>query len=100
MKTWEMAFAGIGDQCNGQLVAAANSSMKDKYQQKMGFHPRWAIRRYGFTASRSLEGLKSTQVSPSVAQILPASQADFEKVFVYGADMLGTSQSCKSILSG
>ena len=35
-----------------------------------------------------------------MAQILPASQADFEKLFAYGADMLGTSQACKSLLAG
>jgi len=30
---------------------------------------------------------------------MPASQADFEKVFAYGADMLGTSQACKLVLA-
>ena len=30
---------------------------------------------------------------------MPASQADFEKLFAYGADMLGTSQICKLLLA-
>ena len=39
------------------------------------------------------------QFPPFLAQIMPASQADFEKVFAYGADMLGTSQACKLVLA-
>ena len=30
---------------------------------------------------------------------MPASQADFEKLFAYGADMMGTSQICKLLLA-
>ena len=96
LKTWTTALAGIDDQCNRQLVAVMN--MNDQYQ-KSGFQPRWTIRRYAFSASHSLASLASCQVSSSVAQILPASQADFEKLFEYGADMLGTSQACQALLT-
>ena len=51
------------------------------------------------TASRAAEGLASCQLPPSVEEILPASQVDFEKVFAYSADMLGSSQICKILLA-
>ena len=69
------------------------------FMQKRGYHPRRIVKLYSFTASRAVEGLASTQLSPSVAQILPASQADFNKLFEYSADMLGTSQVCKRLLA-
>ena len=54
---------------------------------------------YHFTASRAVEGLARSKFPPSVEQILPASQVDFEKLFAYGADMMGTSQTCKLLLA-
>ena len=96
LKTWKAALADIGDQCNGQLVAVLN--MKDQYQ-KSGFQPGWLVKRYSFTASRALDALASTQQPSSVAQILPASKVDFEKVIAYGADMLGKSQACRLVLA-
>ena len=53
---------------------------------------------YQFTASHAVKSLASSQLPPSV-EILPASQFDFEKLFAYSADMLGTSQICKSLLA-
>ena len=84
------------DQCNIQIFSLIH--MKD-YYQKRGFQPRWIAKNYKFTASRAAEGLASCQLPPSVEQILPASQADFEKLFAYSADMLGSSQTCKSLLA-
>ena len=57
------------------------------------------VKMYKFTTSQAVEGLASSQLPPSVEQILPARQADFEKLFAYGADMLGTSQTCKLLLA-
>ena len=96
LKTWKAALDGVGDQYNGQLVAVVQ--MKDQYQ-KSGFQPGWTMKRYSFTSSRALEGLANIQLQSSVVDILPASEADFEKVFAYGADMLGTSQACKLLLA-
>ena len=83
-------------QCNIQTHSLVH--LKDA-NQKVGCHPRWTIKSYLFTASRAFECLASTQLPPSVAQIVPASQADFNKLFEYGADMLGTSQACKFLLA-
>ena len=68
--------------------------MKDR-NLRTGLYPRRVVKMYTFTASCAVEGLASSQLPPSVAQILPASQADFNKLFEYGTDMLGTSQVCK-----
>ena len=84
------------DQCNIQTFSVMN--MKDCYQ-KRGLQPRWMGKRYQFTASHAFEGLASCHLPPSVDQILPASQVDFEKLFAYSADMLGSSQTCKLLLA-
>ena len=57
------------------------------------------VKRYQFTASRGVESLSSYLLPLSVEEILPASQADFEKLFVYSADIMGSSQTCKSLLA-
>ena len=51
------------------------------------------------TASRAAEGLGSCQLPPSVEEIWAARQVDFEKLFAYSADMLGSSQICKLLLA-
>ena len=43
--------------------------------------------------------LNLTEGKDMDAHILPASQVDFEKLFAYSADMLGTSQACKLLLA-
>ena len=85
-----------GDQCSIQTMG--RMGMKEKYQ-KSGFQPGWMINLYEFIASNAAKGLASCQLPPLVEQILPTSQADFEKLFTYSADMLGTSQTCKSLLA-
>ena len=86
----------LGDKRNIQTMV----DMKQKdVTQKRGYHPGWKVTVYQFTASRAVEGLANSQLPPSVEQILPASQADFEKLFGYGADMLGSSQTCKLVLA-
>lgn len=66
--------------------------------QGMGYKVGWNVRQYHFTVSSAIEGLASSKVPPSV-EILPASQGDFEKIFTYSADMLGTSRTCRSSLA-
>ena len=83
------------DQCNIQTFSLMQ--MKDCYQ-KRGFQPRWMAKKYQFTASHAVESLACCQL-PSVEQILPASQVDFEKLFAYSADMLGSSQTYKLLLA-
>ena len=93
---YEYATGTVGDQCNIQTYSLVH--MKD-WNLSRAHYPRWIVKLYSFTASCAVEGLASTQLPPSVAQILPASQADFNKLFEYGADMLGTSQVCKRLLA-
>ena len=95
-RVYEYATDILGDQCNIQTYSFLH--MKDR-NLRTGLYPRWVVKMYTFKASRAVEGLASTQLPPSVAQILPASQADFSKLFEYGADMLGTSQVCKRLLA-
>ena len=68
--------------------------------QSSGHQPGWVEKVYQFTASCAVEGLASHQLPPSV-EVLPASQADFEKLFAYihSANMMGTLQTCKSLLA-
>ena len=84
------------EQCNIQTFT--HVCLKDHHENN-GFQTGWMLQRYQFTASRAVEGLASCQLPPSVKQILPASQVDFEKVFAYSADMLGSSQTCKLLLA-
>ena len=93
---FEFAASTVSDQCNIQLTAF--DCMKD-FMQKREYHPCRIVKLYSFAASRAIESLASTQLPSSVAQILPASQADFNKLFEYSADMLGTSQVCKRLLA-
>ena len=86
----------FSDKYNIQIFSFLH--LKD-YNQKRGFQPGWMVKTYAFTASRAVEGLASSQFPPSIEQILLASQVDFEKLFAYSADMLGTSQICKSLLA-
>ena len=92
----EYATGNLGDQCNIQTYSLVH--MKD-WNLSRAHYPRWIVKLYSFTASCAVEGLASTQLPISVAQILPASQADFNKLFEYSADMLGTSQVCKRLLA-
>ena len=95
LKLFEFVEA-LGDKSDIQMVVV--TKLKD-YLAERGYHPGWILKVYQFTASLAMEGLASCQLPPSVAQILPASHADFEKLFAYSADMLGTSQVCKLLLA-
>ena len=86
----------FSDRCNIQTFSFPYLK---NYHQKQGFQAGWTVNTYQFNASRAVEGLASCQLPPSVEQILPASQVDFEKLFAYGADMLGTSETCKLLLA-
>ena len=86
----------LGDQRN--LRTMVDMKQKDDLQ-KRGYLPGWKVTVYQFISSRAVEGLSNSQLPPSVEQILPASHVDFEKLFAYGADMLGTSQTCKLVLA-
>ena len=95
-KMMEVGLKNLSDQCNIQTLAPRSSI--NPYQ-KHGYQSGWIVNSYQFTASRGVEGLASCQLPPSVEQILPASQVDFEKLFAYSADMLGSSQTCKLLLA-
>ena len=66
--------------------------------QKRGYGLGWIVNLYQFIALCAVEGLASSQMLPSVAKILPASHTDFEKLFAYSADIMGSSQVCKLLL--
>ena len=95
MELFDFAEA-LADKCDLRMMAVMK--MKDHLQKK-GYLLGWIVKAYQFTASRAVEGLANSQLPPSVEQILPARQADFEKLFAYGADMLGSSQTCKLVLA-
>ena len=95
-KIRSFAWSTVSEQCNIQTRAL--DTIKD-HNKKRGYQSHWMLKICIFTASRAVESLASTQMPPSVAQILPASQADFNKLFEYSADMLGTSQVCKRLLA-
>ena len=86
----------LADQRDLRMMAV--KKMKDHLLKK-GYLLGWIVKVYQFTASQAVEGLASSKQPPSVEQILPARQADFEKLFAYGADMLGSSQTCKLVLA-
>ena len=89
-------FCTVDERCSIQTCAVLG--MKEHHQRK-GFKPTGRIiKLYEFSALHAAKGLASCQVPPSV-EILPASQVDFEKMFAYSAAMLGTSQTCKSLLA-
>ena len=50
-------------------------SLYDIRLEELGFQRGWIVRKYAFAA---LAGLARSQLPPSITQILPASQADFE----------------------
>ena len=95
IKLFEYSWAD-SDQYNIQTFSLMY--LKD-HHQKRGLQPRWMVKVYEMTASHAVECLASCQLPPSVEQILPARQADFEKLFEYGANMMGTSQTCKLLLA-
>ena len=95
VKLFEYAEA-LGDVSDLQMIVV----MKLKnYIQMRGYQPRWMVKVYQFTASRAVEALASSQLPPSVARIMPASHADFEKLFAYSEVMMGSSQVCKLLLA-
>ena len=97
-RRWDTAVATLGDQYN--IHGASVLNIKDAHAvMKHATCPGWISRRYAFDVSHASKGLTHRQFLPSLAQILSASQADFEKLFAYGADTLGTSQACKLVLA-
>ena len=96
-KMWDTVVASFGDQYN--LHGASVLNIKDaRAIMKHPIMPGWIARTYAFDALLACESLESSQFPPSLAMILPANQVDFEKMFAYSADMLGTSNVCKSVL--
>ena len=89
----------FGGQSNVNILFWIPTTKLNFYQQIGSYKPGWVMRIYKLTASRAVEGLATSQLSPSDALILPASKADFEKLFAYGANMMGTSQTCKLLLA-
>ena len=97
-KLWDTAVASLDDQyiIHGASVLNINDAHT---LMNLPTCPGWISRRYTFDISHACKSLAGSHFPPFLAQIMPASQADFEKVFVYGADMLGTSQACKLVLA-
>ena len=93
LKTWKAAFADIGEEYEVQLIAVLN--MQDQYK-KSGFKPGWRVARFKFSAIRALESLSSCQTD---VKIFSAKKANFEEIFTYSADLMGSSQACKSVLA-
>ena len=96
MKTWKAAFEEVGTDVEFQLHSVAN--VQHVYM-KSGFQPGWIVRQYAFTCDRAAESLSECQLPPAVAKILPGSQANFEKLVAYGADVAISSQVCKLLLA-
>ena len=97
-KIWDAAVDSLGDQWT--MYGASAKHIRDAHTyMNCPTMPGWISRRYAFDASFACEGLANSQFPSSLAQILPASQANFEKLFAYSADMLGTSQVCKALLA-
>ena len=86
----------LGDESDIRMIVVMK--LKNHIQQR-GYRPCWIVKVYQFTALCAVEGLANSQMPTSVAQILPASHADFEKLFAYSADMMGSSQVCKLLLA-
>ena len=70
---------------------------KEMYEE-MGYRHGWNVRQYMFTVQDAIKGLENSQV-PSSVKILPAIEANFEKLLAYGADMMGSSQTCRLSLA-
>ena len=96
-KMVDTVVARFHDQCNLHSASVLNIKNARTFMN-YPIMPGWISRRYAFDASLARESLASSQFPTSLAALLPASQANFEKMFAYSADMLGTSQVCKSLL--
>ena len=97
-KLWDTAVASLDDQYIIHGASVLNINDAHTVMNHATF-PGWISRRYTFDVLQACKSLEGSQFPPFLAQIMPASQADFEKVFAYGADMLGTSQACKLVLA-
>ena len=97
-KLWDTAVASLDDQYIIHGASVLNINDAHTVMNHATF-PGWISRRYTFDVSHACKSLEGSQFPPFLAQIMPASQANFEKVFAYGADMLGTSQACKLVLA-
>ena len=86
----------LGDEPDTRMIVVMK--LKDHIQRR-GYRPGCMLKLYQFTASFAVEGLVNSQMPPSVARVLPASHADFEKLFAYSADMMGSSKVCKLLLA-
>ena len=99
LKTWRFAFedAGITNSSyNVQLYAMMN--MQSRYE-KWGLKPDWMVKTFTFDVSQAQKSLSDCQLPLAVAKIIPGSQVNLEKLVEYGADVMGSSQVCKSMLA-
>jgi hypothetical protein len=85
------------DKCILQTYVAPK--WQDYYIERFGFQPGWLTRQYRLSISVVKQRFSSCQSSESPAKILQASLANFEELVTYGADMIGTSPVCKSMLA-
>ena len=96
---WDTAEATLGDHYTIYGTSVLNIKNVQMFMN-LPTRPGWILRQYSLDVSLARKGLASSQFPPSLAQIVSATQADFEKVFAYSADMLGSSRVCKLMLAG
>ena len=77
---WDTAGATLGDQYTIHASSVLNIKNVQTFMN-LPTRPGWILRRYSLDVSHARKGLASSQFPPSLAQIVSATQADFEKVF-------------------
>ena len=97
VKTHQAVFTD--DILNNHFLQVYSLVNMQDYYKRFGFHPGWLSRHYHLTISVVKEKLSDLRFPSSVAKILPASQANFEELRAYGTDMMGSSQTCASMLA-
>lgn len=72
---------------------------QEKFFKDSRIQPLWSMRQYQLTISTVRERLSECHFPLSIAKIIPGNQANFEELNAYSADMVGSSQTCKSVLA-
>ena len=79
------------------IQAYAPLNMRDVYYDMK--HEGWLSRHYQLTIPVVRERLSGHHFPLSVAKVVQGSEANFEELRAYGADMMGSSQTCDSMLA-
>ena len=98
VKTYQTVFTNnVLEACNVQNYVL--TELQAQYLKNPWFQTGWSMRQYELTISTVREKLSACLFPSSIAKIIPASQANFEELNAYSADMVGSSQTCKSVLA-